>query len=108
MSIFDKFRLGKRLLLKEVPELIEPVVEKPKDLLDVGWDVIELMKLNPEERKKLYNSLEREEYFLLGRGSLFVSGAEWDYFFKVMKELNVRPVILFDFEDIENPKESLF
>ena len=114
MSIFEGlFRRKKQPpKLRETPEPVEPLpveplIERPKTLLDVGWDVIESMKLNPEERKKLYNSLEREERTLLGRGSLFVSGAECDYFFKVMKGLNVRPVILFDFENIENPSRDL-
>jgi len=106
MSIFESW-LKKKQLPKQ-PEITRPVEpEKPKDLFGVGWDVIYTMEPDEEKRRKLYNSLEREERFLLGRGSLFVSAAEVGYFLKVMQELDVRPVIVFDFEHSQNPGEDL-
>ena len=104
MSIFERWRKKKQP--PQQPEAsIEP--ERPKTIIDVGWDVIYAMEPDEARRRNLYNSLEREEESLLGRGSLFVSGPELDYFLKVMQELKARPVILFDFEKTDNPSENM-
>lgn len=106
MSIFDKWLNKKQIQPKtEIVLPVEP--ERPKTIIDVGWDVVYEMEQDEEKRKKLYNSLEREERILLGRGSLFVSGPELDYFFKVTKQLGARPVILIDFEKTESPGDDL-
>lgn len=105
MSIFERW-LGKKPPKQPKHEtVVEP--EQPKNIIDVGWDVILTMKLSEEETKKLYNSLEKEEPTLLGHGSLFVSEREFDYFLDVMRKFHKRPVILIDFNDVENPSQNL-
>lgn len=105
MSILERWLKKKPPKQQELQPVAEP--EHPKTLLDVGRDIIWALKLSEEETKKLYDSLEHEERILLGHGSLFVSEKELDYFLKVMGELNKRPVIIFDFENTENPSEDL-
>ncbi len=102
MSIFERWLKKKQPpQQQEVQKPMEP--ERPKTIMDMGWDVVYAMESDEAKRKELYNSLEHQERLLLDRGSLFVSERELDYFLKVMQELKARPVIVFDFKNIQNP-----